>query len=348
MLVDLFALLPHKRRYPRLHDASAPAPLKVAVALTAYQDEEESIALAVSDSFYPLVSRLIVVDNDSADGTVKAATRAGVEVIVERNRGYGSCVYRCLSELAQSKEEFVVLCEGDMTFRARDLEKLVAFAPHADIVNGTRIVEQLRAYDTQLSTFMYYGNFFVGKLLEIKHIGRGTFTDVGTTYKLLRRSTLPTILQAVKPSCQSRVQRSFVGSVSLARPSYSRVPSYVPRPRRFQQGWKRKQRPCSQGGIADDCGVADRLELPSFTPPWCSPLRCPKRRQSTMRRRSLRNWWNELVSQWAPWDRLSCRCRSPVHHNGYAAGVEIPSEEEVGYGDSYILYYSINILFSPE
>ena len=37
---------------------------------------------------------------------------------------------------------------------------------------------------------MYYGNFFVGKLLEAKHVGRGTFTDVGTTYKLCRNCAL--------------------------------------------------------------------------------------------------------------------------------------------------------------
>ena len=92
------------------------------------------------------------------------------------------CVYRCLSEAAQWNDtELVALCEGDVTFRAADLDKFLAYIPHAEIVNGTRIVEQLRDYDTQLSTFMYYGNFFVGKLLEAKHLGRGTFTDVGTT-----------------------------------------------------------------------------------------------------------------------------------------------------------------------
>lgn len=61
-------------------------------------------------------------------------------------------------------------------------------------MNGTRIVEQLRSRHTQLTTFMYYGNFFVGKLLEAKHIGKGTFTDVGTTYKLCRNISLARLL----------------------------------------------------------------------------------------------------------------------------------------------------------
>jgi hypothetical protein len=87
----------------------------------------------------------------------------------------GDVSYRCFQEaLAEEDSELIVLCEGDLTFRAADLEKLLAYVDHATIVNGTRIVEQLRDYSTQLSTFMYYGNFFVGKLLELKHLGRGT------------------------------------------------------------------------------------------------------------------------------------------------------------------------------
>jgi glycosyltransferase involved in cell wall biosynthesis len=198
--VDLFLLLPGKRGHERRLDDAGPPPTSVTVALTSYNDEA-SIGLAVRDFLaHPLVSEVIVVDNASRDGSARAAAAAGATVVTEPQPGYGRCVYRCLQELlARSQTDFVVLCEGDMTFRARDLEKLASYAPHADIVNGTRIVEQLRAYNTQLSTFMYYGNFFVGKLLEIKHFGRGTFTDVGTTYKMLRRSVLPDLLAALDP-----------------------------------------------------------------------------------------------------------------------------------------------------
>jgi hypothetical protein len=77
-------------------------------------------------------------------------------------------------------------------------------------VNGTRIVEQLRDYSTQLSTFMYYGNFFVGKLLEAKHLGRGTFTDVGTTYKLIRRDCLVRLMPALKPQVNLEFNAHFM------------------------------------------------------------------------------------------------------------------------------------------
>jgi hypothetical protein len=103
-----------------------------------------------------------------------------------------------------------VLCEGDSTFRAYDIEKLLAYAPHADIVNGTRIIEPLRQYLTQLTAFMYYGNLFVGKLLEAKHLGRGTITDVGTTYKLCRRDALIDLLPHLNPGVNLEFNAHFL------------------------------------------------------------------------------------------------------------------------------------------
>ena len=163
----------------------------VTVVLTAYNDEE-SIANAVRDFLgNPLTRRVVVVDNNSSDGTAREAAAAGAIVVTEMLPGYGRCVYRALTEGASYTDtELVALCEGDMTFRSADLEKLLAYIPHGDVVNGTRIVEQLRERFTQLTTFMFWGNFFGGKLLEFKHLGRGTVTDLGTTYKLCRSAFL--------------------------------------------------------------------------------------------------------------------------------------------------------------
>jgi hypothetical protein len=77
-------------------------------------------------------------------------------------------------------------------------------------VNGTRIVEQLRDRETQLTTFMFYGNFFVGKLLEAKHAGLGTFTDVGTTYKLCRNRVLRRLLPVLDPSVNLEFNAYFL------------------------------------------------------------------------------------------------------------------------------------------
>jgi hypothetical protein len=211
IVCDFALLLPGKRSRGRAGTLQPVGSRRVVVALTAYNDQA-SIGPAVMDFLQnEFVEQVLVVDNNSTDGTAEAARKAGAVVVTEPKPGYGRCVYRCFQEaLANSQSDLIVLCEGDMTFRARDLEKLLAYIDHADIVNGTRIVEQLREPATQLSTFMYYGNFFVGKLLEFKHLGRGTFTDVGTTYKLLRRISLLRLLRHLNPAVNLEFNAHFL------------------------------------------------------------------------------------------------------------------------------------------
>jgi glycosyltransferase involved in cell wall biosynthesis len=194
ILLDLFVLYPKKRTnefitYDPVRNNS------VTVVLTAYNDEH-SVREAVADfRSHPLVKRVVVVSNNSSDNTLGAAIEAGAIAYNETVQGYGACVHRALCEGIRFEDtELTVLCEGDMTFRAYDIDKFLAYISHADIVCGTRIVEQLRAKDTQLSTFIFYGNLFVAKLLEIKHLGNATFTDVGTTYKLCRNAALRSLL----------------------------------------------------------------------------------------------------------------------------------------------------------
>jgi hypothetical protein len=209
--LDLALLFPAKRRESHRRALEPVADQRVVVALTAYNDEL-SIARAVADfRGHPAVQRVIVVENNSRDRTFACAAGAGARVVTEHQSGYGRCVYRCFQEtLADKDASLIVLCEGDMTFRAKDIDKLLAYIDHADIVSGTRIVEQLRDYSTQLSTFMYYGNFFVGKLLELKHLGRGTFTDVGTTYKLARRGSLERLMPILRPDVNLEFNAHFL------------------------------------------------------------------------------------------------------------------------------------------
>ncbi len=209
-LFDLLVLFDRKRPLQQLRVDEFKDP-EVTVALTAYNDEQ-GIGDAVRDfRDHPRVRRVIVVSNNSTDQTFERATEAGALTFNETEPGYGRCVYRCYVEsLRFDDTELMVLCEGDRTFRAHDIDKLLSYVPHADIVNGTRTVEALRERNTQLTTFMFYGNLFTGKLLEAKHLGCSTITDVGTTYKLCRTSALRALLPALNPAVNLEFNAHFL------------------------------------------------------------------------------------------------------------------------------------------
>ena len=216
VFIDLFIFFPFKRRGPRCPESSELSFNHYTVLLTAYNDEESIHDVVKDFQSHPLVKRVIVVSNNSQDRTEERARVAGAIVVNETRQGYGRCVYRCFEEaLRYGDSTHIALCEGDRTFRAFDLNKFSAYLAHAEIVNGTRIVEQLRAYAAQLSTFMYYGNFFAGKLLEFKHLGQGTFTDVGTTYKVVRRESLQAIMTLLDPCVNLEFNCHFL-DVALA------------------------------------------------------------------------------------------------------------------------------------
>ena len=187
------------------------------VTLTAYNDER-SIGDAVKDFLtHPLVARVIVISNNSKDRTMEAAQQAGAIVFNETRQGYGACVHRALRESLKFHDtELTVLCEGDMTFRAYDIEKFLAYIPHADIVNGSRIVEQLQERNTQLSLYMHYGNLFAGKVLELKHLGTVSLTDVGTTYKVCRNSALQELIKQLDPAINLEFNAYFLDSALTA------------------------------------------------------------------------------------------------------------------------------------
>lgn len=209
---DLFGHVRRLRNFKSIrHDP--PKNLRLTVVLTAYNDER-SIGGAVKDfSAHPQVARVIVISNNSQDRTMELAAQAGALVHNETRQGYGACVHRALREaLRFADTELTLLCEGDLTFRAADIEKFLAYIPHADVVNGSRIVEQLQDRNTQLSLFMHYGNLFAGKVLELKHLGMVSLTDVGTTYKLCRNAPLRGLMEKLNPQINLEFNAYFLDS----------------------------------------------------------------------------------------------------------------------------------------
>jgi len=163
---------------------------KVSVVMTAYNDEL-SVGGAVDDfkSIKPM--EIIIVDNNSTDNTVKIAKKHGAKVVKEKKQGYG---YACIRGLKSAKGDPIILTESDQTFRASDAKKFLSYIENADMVVGTRTTQELLSQKSQLDWFLNWGNQFLAKLIQIKFWGRVRLTDVGCTYRIIRRKALEKIV----------------------------------------------------------------------------------------------------------------------------------------------------------
>jgi hypothetical protein len=210
LVIDLKFIYPKRRlnlrAVPRIRNKQS-----VTVVLTAL-DDELAVGPVVKDfKNHPRVKRVLVIDNDSGDSTAKRAEAAGAEVLIENTRGYGRCVYRALLEGSKFTDtDLVILSEADATFSAEDVDKFISYSDHAHVVLGTRIVELLREHKTQLTTFIYWGNFLAAKVLEFKHLGKATLSDLGTTYKICRSDFLRENLSLFDPAVNLEFNAHFM------------------------------------------------------------------------------------------------------------------------------------------
>ena len=162
----------------------------VSVVFPAY-NEAANIARAVRDFLaIPAVDEVLVVDNNSRDGTGDLAREAGARVVLETKQGYGNALQRGLRE---ATGDYVILAEPDGTFVANDVAKLLAYADELDMVMGTRTTRELIWEQANMGWFLRMGNVAVAKLLQLLFDGP-SLSDCGCTLRLIRREAAARIV----------------------------------------------------------------------------------------------------------------------------------------------------------
>jgi glycosyltransferase involved in cell wall biosynthesis len=156
---------------------------RVSVILPTY-NEKDSIRRVVLDFFATgVVDEVLVVNNNAAAGTSEEIAGTGAREIHESRQGYGYAIRRGLLE---AEGEFLVVCEPDATFLAKDLFKLLAYAEDFDVVYGSRTSQQLIWRGANMGLFLRWGNWVVAKYLEFLY-NATSLTDVGCTMRLVKR-----------------------------------------------------------------------------------------------------------------------------------------------------------------
>jgi glycosyltransferase involved in cell wall biosynthesis len=152
--------------------------------------------------FVPLVHEVLVMDNQTADGTAELARTAGAVVHSRPLAGYGDALRQAMDA---ASGDILVLVEADGTFRAKDLGKLLEYLKDADMVVGTRTTRQMIEQGANMDGLLRWGNVVVGKLIEALWWNmEPRFTDVGCTYRAIWRDAY----QRIRPHL-TRVDAAF-------------------------------------------------------------------------------------------------------------------------------------------
>ena len=173
---------------------------KICVTMSAY-NEEEIIKDIVTDFIkQPNVESVIVIDNHSTDRTVEIAESVGAKVITKKsNKGYAHSWYTGLKETLKTNVDIVVLTDADGTFSGYDMAKMIPYLDNCDMVVGSRLTQVLSEQTNQNDTFLVWGNKFLGVFFQLKyfnsrHLGVAQLTDVGCSYRCMRRESLEKII----------------------------------------------------------------------------------------------------------------------------------------------------------
>lgn len=126
---------------------------------------------------------VLVIDGCSRDKTVEIAKSKGAYILFQKSKGKGMAILEAL-EYIQS--EIIVMIDGDNTYSADEMDKLVIplLENRADMVVGTRLRKRERGAITLLNLI---GNWVIGILLNFYNIKR---EDILSGYRAISKAKL--------------------------------------------------------------------------------------------------------------------------------------------------------------
>ena len=186
----------------------------ITVVIPTY-NEENNVEKVIKDfQSEKNVKYILVIDNNSTDKTVEIAKQCGATVITkEINKGFGDSCIVGLNEALKTDANIITLTECDGTYSSSDIQKMIPYLDNCEVVLGTRLIQVLIEKENQNGMFNTWGNFFIAKLIQLKyfsllHMGVISLTDVGCTFRCIRRDGLEKMIGRITNDYNKKIDKN--------------------------------------------------------------------------------------------------------------------------------------------
>lgn len=204
---------------------------KITVLIPCY-NEAESISTVVRKFPKKQLEKLdfeldiLVIDNNSTDGTAEVAKKAGARVIREGKKGKGNAIRTAFRSIP-TDADYVVMIDGDDTYSPEEVLRLIE-PLHNDfcsVVIGSRLGGRIKK--NSMPALNLAGNWIYTHLVRYSY--RVNVTDVLTGYFAWKRD----VVQALEPHLESdgfAIEMEMITKMArMGQQIYSVPISYHPR-----------------------------------------------------------------------------------------------------------------------
>ena len=140
-------------------------------------NEEQSIPKVIAE--VPIIEKqnIIVVSNNSTDGTAEVASKAGATVLYENRKGYGWACLKGIDYASQEGAEVIVFMDGDYADYPEQMKAVIKpiLENDMDMVIGSRALGNKQK--GSMTVPQVFGNWLATNLLKIFYGAH--FTDLG-------------------------------------------------------------------------------------------------------------------------------------------------------------------------
>lgn len=147
-----------------------------------------------------------VVSSSSNDRTDQIARSKGAKVVRDGGRGLGEAMYRGLKKASELDTDYIMTIDSDLQFKPEEAPKLIEAREEADLILGSRFLEDGIEYRMSLSH--KFGNFILSRLL--RWLADIKVTDAQTGYRLMKREVAEELRMV---GCHTYVQETIIDAV---------------------------------------------------------------------------------------------------------------------------------------